>query len=382
MPGKPAARIADPVAHLLPPVLMGGPTALNVLVGGLPAWRAIPTAAVAALQSTQKTIDTALRIAENVAVAAAPTPGGPAARLAAEAAKAAAAAAFSSSIVSAAAGSDVHCCLTPWPLPPHGAGVDIDGSPTVMVTGRHKIARQGDQILEAIGGMSSIVGGCPTVLVGCAGTTGNVPAGIAACVAARSGRNPPPGTVDNNGNPIAGNTPGQSYNNCGIESSRQIINQTGGNATQEGLLNQSMASGDATQVPGSLFQSGGTDPGGRQNILAANGVPSHLEAGNMGNLQTAVANGDGVIASVWAGNMPNWAVSPGPGQPAVNPVPPGTGGHAILVTGVEYDDNGNPINVYINDTGMGQCGQKIPYNQFQNALRPGRDLNVTNNPIW
>lgn len=374
MPGKPAARLADPVAHPLPPVLVGGPTAVTVLVGGLPAWRAIPTAAVAALQSTQKTIDTTLRIAENAAVAAAPTPGGPAARLAAEAAKAVAAAAFSSSIVSAAAGSDVHACLTPWPLPPHGAGVDIDGSPTVLVTGRHKIARQGDQILEAIGGMSSITGGCPTVLVGCAGVTGNVPAGIAACVAARSGRNPPPGTVDNNGNAIAANTPGQSYNNCGIESSRQIINtSTSGNVSQEALLNQSMASGNATQVPGSLFQSGGTDPAGRQAILAANGVPSHLEAGNMGNLQTAVSNGDGVIASVWAGNMPNWA-----GQG----VAPGTGGHAILVTGVEYDDNGNPTNVYINDTGMGQCGQKIPYNQFQNALRPGRDLNVTDKPIW
>src|SRR5215471_16488062 len=155
MPCKPAARVSDAVAHPAPPVLTGGPGAFNVLVGGLPAWRAIPTAAVAALQATQKSIDTALRIAENVAVAAAPTPGGPAARAAAEAAKAAAAASFSSSIAAAAAGSDIHACLTPWPVPPHGSGVDIEGSPTVMVTGRHKIGRQGDQILEAIGGMSS-----------------------------------------------------------------------------------------------------------------------------------------------------------------------------------------------------------------------------------
>lgn len=374
MPGKPAARLTDAVAHPLPPVLMGGPGAFNVLVCGLPAWRAIPTAAVAGLQATQKTIDMSLRIAENAATAASATPAGPGLRVAAEAAKAIAAATFSSSIASAAAGADVHACLTPWPIPPHGAGVDIQGSPTVMVTGRHKIGRQGDQILEAIGGMSSIVGGCPTVLVGCAGITGNVPAGQAACVAAAAGRNPPPGTVDNNGNPIGANTPGQSYNNCGVESSRQIVNQaTGANVSQEALLNQSMASGNATQVPGSLFQSGGTDPAGRQAILAANGVPSHLEAGNMGNLETAAANGQGVVASVWAGNMPNWA-----GQGLA----PGTGGHAILVTGVEYDDAGNPINVIINDTGMGQCSQKIPYAAFQGALRPGRDLNVTDNPIW
>ena len=146
-----------------------------------------------------------------------------------------------------------------------------------------------------------------------------------------------------------------------------------------------MAAGLAGQTPGNLFQSGGTDPGsvgppptGRVGILAANGVPAHTTPGTMANMEADVAAGRGVIASVWAGNMPNWAV----GTPPVNPVPAGTGGHAILVTGIEYDDNGNPINVIINDTGMGQCSQKIPFAAFQGALRPGRDAVVTDNPIW
>ncbi|MEI2771534.1 MAG: hypothetical protein V9G98_12620 [Candidatus Competibacter sp.] len=38
MAGKSAARITDPVQHILPPVLTGGPSRSNVLIGGLPAW--------------------------------------------------------------------------------------------------------------------------------------------------------------------------------------------------------------------------------------------------------------------------------------------------------------------------------------------------------
>lgn len=375
MPGKPAARLLDAVAHPLPPVLIGGPGAVNVLICGFPAWRAIPAAAVAGLQSTQKTIDVTLRVAEATAVAAAPTPAGPGARLAAEAAKALACSMFSSAIASAAAGADVHACVTPWPMPPHGSGVDTQGSPTVMVTGRHKLGRQGDQILEAIGGMSSIVGGCPTVLVGCAGITGNVPAGQAACVAAAAGRNPPPGTVDNNGNPILPNTPGQSYNNCGCETSRQIINQaTPANVSQEGLLNQAMAGGQAQQVPGNLFASGGTGPADRQQILANNGVPSHLEDRNMGNLETAMANGQGAIVVVDSQTL--WTNGA---------TPPSTGDHVVVVTGVEYDDNGNVAAVWINDTGAGTCSQRVTPAVWNSATGPAIgnwQTNVTDNPIW
>ena len=45
--GRPAARVTDPVLHPLPGVLTPGPGSLNVLIGGLPAWRGIPAAAAA-----------------------------------------------------------------------------------------------------------------------------------------------------------------------------------------------------------------------------------------------------------------------------------------------------------------------------------------------
>src|ERR1017187_4994833 len=251
MPGKPAVRRTDTVAHPLPPILMGGPGSLTVLICYLPAWRAVSPAAVAAPPSAPQTADTALHIA------------------------------------SAAAGSDMHICLTPWPIPSHAIGVDIEGSPTVLVNGFRQ-ARQGDKLLEAIGGTGSITGGGPTVLVGAAGIVGNVPAGQAACVAARAGRNPPPGAVDPNGNQLQPNTAGQSYSNCGCETSRQLINQaTPLNISQDTLLNQAMAGGQATQVPGNLYQSGNTGPQARQQILQNNGVPSDLEDRTMGNLASS-----------------------------------------------------------------------------------------------
>ena len=134
-----------------------------------------------------------------------------------------------------------------------------------------------------------------------------------------------------------------------------------------------MANGDADQVPGNLYASGGTGPDTRQNILANNGVPSSQQPNTPGSLESAVGGGNGVIMSVWAGNMPNWA-----GQGLA----PNTGGHAILITGIEYDDNGTPINAIINDTGMGQCSQSVPWASLQGAARSDRPLNVTNNPIW
>ena len=43
MPQGPAARITDNVVHPLPPVLTPGPGAPTVLIGFLPACRAVPT---------------------------------------------------------------------------------------------------------------------------------------------------------------------------------------------------------------------------------------------------------------------------------------------------------------------------------------------------
>ncbi len=161
----PAARITDPVVHPLPPVLTGGPGSPNVIIGFLLAWRGIPLAAVAGLQAAKNTSDAAIKTAEAATVAAAGTPGAPAAKLAEETAKASAAAAMGSMISSIGALSDIHACATPLPIPPHGPGVVIDGSATVMINNL-PACRQGDTVLEAVGPPNKIAMGMPTVIIG------------------------------------------------------------------------------------------------------------------------------------------------------------------------------------------------------------------------
>ncbi len=166
MPQGPVARIADSVTHPLPPVLGPGPGAPTVLIGAMPAWRGLPLAAVAALQTAKSAADTAIRTAEAATAAAAGTPGAPAAYAAEQTAKGAALAAMSAAITAAAAGgSDIHMCTTPSPMPPHGPGVVIDGSATVAIMNM-PACRMGDTLLEAIGPPNKIVQGCPTVIIG------------------------------------------------------------------------------------------------------------------------------------------------------------------------------------------------------------------------
>ncbi len=162
---KRAARITDKVTHLLPPVLTGGPGSLNVLIGGLRAWRGVPAATATTIQAAKKASDTVIKTAETATKAAAGTPAAPAAKAAEEATKAAEAGIMSSTIISNAAMADIHVCTTPSPLPPHGPGVVINGSTTVLINGL-PACRMGDQIVEALGSPNKIDGGCRTVLIG------------------------------------------------------------------------------------------------------------------------------------------------------------------------------------------------------------------------
>jgi PAAR motif len=160
-----AARTTDPVAHPLPPVLMPGPGSVTTMIGFLPAWRGMPLAAVAALQAAKQAADIAIQTAEAATKAAAGTPGAPAAYAAEQATKASVLAAMSSAISGASGGADIHACVTPLPVPPHGPGVVINGSATVTIDNL-PAARQGDTILEAAGPSNSISMGCATVIIG------------------------------------------------------------------------------------------------------------------------------------------------------------------------------------------------------------------------
>ncbi|MBP6003960.1 MAG: PAAR domain-containing protein [Pyrinomonadaceae bacterium] len=165
MPTGPAARITDNVMHPLPPVLTPGPGSSNVLIGFLPAWRGIPAAAAAALQAAKQASDIAIQTAQAATTAAAGTPGAPAAYAAEQAAKAAALASLSSMVSGMAGMSDIHACVTPSPVPPHGPGVVIDGSATVLINNM-PACRMGDTILEPLGPPNKITKGESTVIIG------------------------------------------------------------------------------------------------------------------------------------------------------------------------------------------------------------------------
>jgi uncharacterized Zn-binding protein involved in type VI secretion len=175
----PVARIGDATEHPLPPGLtgVGAPT---VMIGMWPAWKGIPLALAAGVQAAQQASESAINTAEGIAVAAeaaavagAAGPQGPAlataattARATAESLKASSAAAMSATISAAAAGgASIHICAVPWPLPPHGPGVVIDGSATVMIENM-PACRMGNTIVEAIGPPNKILMGCVTVVVG------------------------------------------------------------------------------------------------------------------------------------------------------------------------------------------------------------------------
>lgn len=165
MPQGPAARILDPVVHPLPPVLQPGPGSLNTIIGFKPAWRGMPLAAAAAIMAAKQAADIAVQTAVAASVAAAPTPGGPAAYAAEQALKASTAASLGSAIQSAAAGADIHLCVTPSPVPPHGPGVVVDGSKTVLINNL-PACRLGDTIIEPLGPPNKIAMGEPTVIIG------------------------------------------------------------------------------------------------------------------------------------------------------------------------------------------------------------------------
>lgn len=164
MPKGPAARLGDNVAHPLPPLLTGAGSP-TVFIGGKPAWRGVGAASAASLQSAKQASEARIKAAEAVTIAAAGTPGAPAAKAAEEALKAAEGAAMGAMVMSLASGADMHTCSTPLPIPPHGPGVVVNGSKTVLINGM-SACRLGDTIVEALGPPNTIAMGAPTVIIG------------------------------------------------------------------------------------------------------------------------------------------------------------------------------------------------------------------------
>lgn len=158
----PAARVTDPVSHPLPPMLSPGPGAPTCLIGFLPAWRGVPAAAAAAIKSAKQAADISVQAAET-ATKAAVGPAIPIAYAAEQTLKASVLASMSSMMTGS--GADIHACVTPSPVPPHGPGVVLQCSTTVVI-GNLPAARQGDQVIEPLGPPNAIAMGCTTVIIG------------------------------------------------------------------------------------------------------------------------------------------------------------------------------------------------------------------------
>lgn len=283
---------------------------------------------------------------------------------------------------------DPHTCTTPTPAPHVGGPVQPPCSSLMLTDGRPQ-ARASDRLTCAVPPPNFIVTGSGSCLID----------GLPAARATDKTMHPPPGSIVTGstnlliggptvgvtlGNPAAGNaacaqaatgrTGGstqQSYQNCGVESVRQIVNEaTGANVGEDALMDHAMDNDMATRRD-TRDDSGGTSPARRTRLLNDQGVPTSSQSQTLDNVIQGVAEGRGVITSH------DVSVLWGPGN---------TGGHAIVVTGVRYGADGRPEAIITNDTGRlaadGNCGVEYAPDTFENSFRPGRDVNVTDNPIW
>lgn len=283
--------------------------------------------------------------------------------------------------------ADKHLCPCPSPAPHVGGPIDSPASPTVHTNNRGQ-ARGGDP-LTCVGASvkNFIVTGSATV---------EINGKLAARLTDRT-MHPPPGVIFEGSNDveIGGPTKGvtlgnpdagkkmceaaakgrksgrtqQSYQNCGVEATRQVINQaTGKNISEDALLDDAMDHGDATRK-WKRADSGGTQDSSWPNIAGRHGVGMHKQDQNLQNLGQAVGEGKGVVTAHDVAVL--WG-------------PTNSGGHAVTVTGMEFDANGNPKTVIYNDTGVasGNCGRTLDAATFGKSNLSGFQMAVTDNPIF
>lgn len=124
---------------------------------------------VSILQGAKQASDAVLKSLEAAKNAASGTPAYPAAEAAEKAGQLMAATMMGTMITGMAATpmgmADIHICSQPLPLPPHGPGLVIDGSSTVMICGM-PAAKVGCTIVEAVGPPNKITQGSMNVMIG------------------------------------------------------------------------------------------------------------------------------------------------------------------------------------------------------------------------
>lgn len=236
----------------------------------------------------------------------------------------------------------------------------VTGSGSVTVNSQ-PAARMSDKTMHrglVLLGSGDVVIGGPTV----GATLGNVAGGDTACKALAAGRK-------------SGKSQ-QSYGNCGIEVSRQMINRARaarGEApiTERELLLFAIHNGQAFGPIDSPLQYkvGASTADQRVALLKAYGVPASTKDASRENVAQLVAEGRGVGVTVFARRYkPTWYSTRG-------------SIHELLITGVEYDENGNVATYILNDTGAGACSVRVPAAAFERSWHPYGRLVVTDAPL-
>lgn len=167
----------------------------------------------------------------------------------------------------------------------------------------------------------------------------------------------------------------QSYQNCGIQSSRQIIEQAQHMClkdTEREFLEKAIAScGAAVGVP-HPDESGGTSAEKRRCIMGQFGVESTVQKATVENVDAALRQGKGVIISADVNVL--WKDQQG--------IAPQSGRHAVVLTHGGYDADGNLLGVYVNDTGIDKR-YYLTTDELSDVLDSGsKAINVTDKPIW
>lgn len=157
---------------------------------------------------------------------------------------------------------------------------------------------------------------------------------------------------------------------CGLCSCENVLRLAGLKVTEKEVVDYASENGLCVyRKSGMSGSNGGTSAEDRQQILQHFGLESTQMPGSVENIAQAVSEGRGVIVSVRAGRlwygfsfMPDF--------------------HAVTVTSVKKDAQGNILGFYIADSGIhGKDGEGYyTLKKFKRALT-GRPLNVTSQII-
>lgn len=164
----------------------------------------------------------------------------------------------------------------------------------------------------------------------------------------------------------------QSYNNCGLESWRIFINH------------QRRQSGEAAVSEDEVLSLAIT------RRWAADSDQPELRGGSGADGQVALLAHFGVTASVMEQSsalvvktvLQGIPISVGIDPSKVWPSRYGSGVHAVVVTGVEFDEVGEVVGYTVNDTGQGECGLHVSKARLDAAMIPHGHAVVVQDRTW